>query len=87
MNATPSIRDNTTTCGLPRSDAMSVLRDPATGDFPWTAMLLQCTLVSSWYWICDQVGNNLDLGAIHKRRSECESTCKNKSCINELMNE
>ena len=55
MNATPILGIENTTCGLPRSDAMSVLRNPATGDYPWPSMVLQCGVVSAWYWICDQV--------------------------------
>ena len=55
MNATPTVGIANTTCGLPRADAMSVLRDPSTGDYPWPSMILQCGLASAWYWICDQV--------------------------------
>ena len=55
MNATPTVGIDNSTCGLPRPDAMSVLRDPGTGDYPWPSMILQCGLASAWYWICDQV--------------------------------
>lgn len=55
MNATPSVGTENTTCGLPRPDAMSVLRDASTGDYPWPSMILQCGLVSAWYWVCDQI--------------------------------
>ena len=50
MNATIS------TCGLPRSDAFHILRDPVIADLPWPGILVRSTFVSVWYWCADQVG-------------------------------
>ena len=50
MNATIS------TCGLPRSDAFHILRDPVSADLPWPGILVRSTFVSVWYWCADQVG-------------------------------
>lgn len=42
------------TCGLPRDDAMHLLRDPISGDLPWPG-LVGITINSIWYWCADQV--------------------------------
>ena len=55
QKAVPAVRNTNTTCGLPRADAFSVLRD-SPSDFPWPSMILQCGVVAGWYWVCDQVG-------------------------------
>ena len=55
FEAIPSNRSNTTTCGLPRSDAFHVFQDPVTGDQPWPGLVLQASLGCLWYWCCDQV--------------------------------
>lgn len=47
------------TCGLPRSDAFHILRDPITSDLPWPGILIRSTFVSVWYWCADQVGRLL----------------------------
>uniref|UniRef100_K1RFI5 Sodium/myo-inositol cotransporter 2 n=1 Tax=Magallana gigas TaxID=29159 RepID=K1RFI5_MAGGI len=43
------------TCGLPRSDAFHILRDPINSDLPWPGILIRSTFVSVWYWCADQV--------------------------------
>lgn len=47
------------TCGLPRSDAFHILRDPINSDLPWPGILVRSTFVSVWYWCADQVGRVL----------------------------
>lgn len=47
------------TCGLPRSDAFHILRDPINSDLPWPGILIRSTFVSVWYWCADQVGRVL----------------------------
>ncbi|XP_062603664.1 sodium/mannose cotransporter SLC5A10-like [Saccostrea cucullata] len=46
---------NNSTCGLPRTDAFHILRDPVTSDLPWPGVLIRSTFVSVWYWCADQV--------------------------------
>ena len=43
------------TCGLPRDDAWTILRDPVTSDMPWPGFLLGQTPASIWYWCADQM--------------------------------
>ncbi|KAL4231405.1 Sodium/glucose cotransporter 4 [Mactra antiquata] len=54
QKAIPSVQIPNTTCGIPRADALHVLRD-VNADFPWPSMILQCGIASAWYWICDQI--------------------------------
>ncbi|XP_076000030.1 sodium/glucose cotransporter 2 isoform X3 [Genypterus blacodes] len=42
-------------CYLPRQDAFSLLRDPATGDLPWPGVVFGIAIVAGWYWCTDQV--------------------------------
>ncbi|KAM4628155.1 sodium/glucose cotransporter 2 isoform 3-T3 [Polymixia lowei] len=42
-------------CYIPRQDAFSLLRDPATGDLPWPGVLFGIAIVGGWYWCTDQV--------------------------------
>ena len=42
------------TCGYPRDDYYSLMRDPVTGDIPWPG-IIGLTLNSVWYWCADQV--------------------------------
>lgn len=53
--AIPSRTIANTTCHLPRADAMHMLRDPYTGDLPWTGMTFGLTIMATWYWCTDQV--------------------------------
>ena len=55
FEAIPSVRSNTSSCGLPREDAFHVFQDPVTGDQPWPGLVLQSSLGCLWYWCCDQV--------------------------------
>ncbi|XP_056012408.1 sodium/glucose cotransporter 4-like [Ostrea edulis] len=55
MESIPSIRNENTTCGLPRSDAFHIFRDPVNSDNPWPGLLLQSSIGCLWYWCCDQV--------------------------------
>ncbi|XP_062603666.1 sodium/mannose cotransporter SLC5A10-like [Saccostrea cucullata] len=43
------------TCGMPRSDAFHILRDPINSDLPWPGILIRSTFVSVWYWCASQV--------------------------------
>ena len=57
MEAIPSnyVRNFNSTCGLPRSDAFHILRDPVNSDLPWPGVVIRSTLASLWYWCTDQV--------------------------------
>ncbi|XP_061165224.1 sodium/mannose cotransporter SLC5A10-like [Saccostrea echinata] len=55
MEAYPSIRNENTTCGMPRDDAFHIFRDPVNSDNPWPGLLLQSSIGCLWYWCCDQV--------------------------------
>jgi len=45
---------NTTECGIPKEDYMSLLR-PFDADLPWFGIFLGNGVASIWYWSCDQV--------------------------------
>ncbi len=51
----PSIRDNTTSCGIPREDAFHIFRHPVHSDNPWPGLVLQSSVGCLWYWCADQV--------------------------------
>nr|XP_018671853.1 sodium/glucose cotransporter 1 isoform X2 [Ciona intestinalis] len=53
--AIPSKRNTNTSCGLPRSDAFHVFRDPIDSDLPWPGMIFGITIIATWYWCTDQV--------------------------------
>ncbi|XP_062603427.1 sodium/glucose cotransporter 4-like isoform X1 [Saccostrea cucullata] len=55
MNAIPSVRNENTSCGLPKADAFHLFLDPVNSDYPWPAILVMSTLGASWYWCCDQM--------------------------------
>ena len=55
MNATASIRDVNSTCGLPRDDAFHILREPVSSDNPWPGTFLHIMFGVVWYFCCDQV--------------------------------
>ena len=55
MQAIPSNRTENSTCGLPRDDALVMLRDPVDSDLPWPAFFIGQTAASVWYWCADQV--------------------------------
>ncbi|XP_068100243.1 sodium/glucose cotransporter 2 [Hyperolius riggenbachi] len=56
MNATPTNLGNVSAaCALPRDDSLHLLRDAASGDLPWPALIVGLTIVSTWYWCSDQV--------------------------------
>ncbi|XP_033732423.1 sodium/glucose cotransporter 4-like [Pecten maximus] len=63
MRAIPKIRNNATTCGIPKQDAFKVFLDPINGEYPWPALVLQSSIGSLWYWCCDQVIVQRSLGA------------------------
>ncbi|XP_069119421.1 sodium/glucose cotransporter 4-like isoform X3 [Argopecten irradians] len=63
MEAIPKIRNNATTCGIPKDDAFQVFLDPVSGDYPWPGLVLQSSLGCLWYWCCDQVIVQRSLGA------------------------
>ena len=54
-SAIPNVTYNGTTCGYPRSDAFTILRDPVTGDIPWPGFFLGQFPSSTWYWCADQI--------------------------------
>ncbi|XP_019620396.1 PREDICTED: sodium/glucose cotransporter 4-like [Branchiostoma belcheri] len=53
--AVPTVRDNTTTCGLPTADALHMFRDPINADLPWPGIIFGLTILATWYWCTDQV--------------------------------
>lgn len=42
-------------CGLPRSDAFHIFRDPVNSDLPWPGVMIRTTFIGTWFWCCDQV--------------------------------
>lgn len=55
-NSTGIIMFNTTQqCGLPRPDAFHIFRDPVHSDLPWPGVMVRTTLISTWFWCCDQL--------------------------------
>ena len=54
-HAIPVIRDNSTSCGIPRDDAWHMFRHPTNSDNPWPGLLLQSSIGCLWYWCADQV--------------------------------
>lgn len=63
FGAIPSIRQENSSCGLPRPDAFHIFRDPVSSDLPWPGVLVGMTIPSLWYWCTDQVGPTANLGA------------------------
>ncbi|XP_064582270.1 sodium/myo-inositol cotransporter 2 isoform X3 [Zonotrichia leucophrys gambelii] len=55
FGAIPSIRQENSSCGLPRADAFHIFRDPVSSDLPWPGVLVGMTIPSLWYWCTDQV--------------------------------
>ncbi|NWT60578.1 SC5AB protein, partial [Erythrocercus mccallii] len=55
FDAIPSIRQENSSCGLPRKDAFHIFRDPVSSDLPWPGVLVGMTIPSLWYWCTDQV--------------------------------
>lgn len=47
---------NTTECGVPKEDYMSLLR-PFDADLPWFGIFFGNGVASIWYWSCDQVNS------------------------------
>lgn len=57
MQAIPSIRQNGTTCGIPKEDSWMLLRSWDDPDMPWLGFLIGQTPASIWYWCTDQVSS------------------------------
>ena len=60
LNATNNLTDVilsnvTQQCGLPRPDAFHIFRDPVNSDLPWPGLMIRTTIISTWFWCCDQV--------------------------------
>eukprot|EP00057_Strongylocentrotus_purpuratus_P011653 XP_011666127.1 PREDICTED: sodium/glucose cotransporter 5-like [Strongylocentrotus purpuratus] len=57
MQSFPSsvLNDTDTTCGYPRQDAFSMIRDATTSDQPWPGTALGIMVIGTWYWCTDQV--------------------------------
>ncbi|KAK7496973.1 hypothetical protein BaRGS_00011709, partial [Batillaria attramentaria] len=59
MQAVPTINTNLTlansTCGQPRADAFSLMRDPLTSDYPWVGTVIFNIPGHIWYWCSDQI--------------------------------
>ncbi|XP_060071208.1 sodium/glucose cotransporter 4-like [Ylistrum balloti] len=63
MEAIPKIRNNATTCGIPKADAFQVFLDPIDGDYPWPALIILSSVGCMGFWCCDQVIVQRSLGA------------------------
>ncbi|EDO44833.1 predicted protein, partial [Nematostella vectensis] len=61
------------TCGWPRHDSFTMLRDPVNSDIPWPGFLLGQTVASIWYWCADQVIVQRALAA--KSLSHAQGAC------------
>nr|XP_022335312.1 sodium/glucose cotransporter 4-like [Crassostrea virginica] len=55
MKSVPSVRNENTSCGLPKADAFHLFLDPVDSDYPWPAIVVMSTLGAAWYWCCDQM--------------------------------
>ncbi|GAB6032115.1 Sodium/myo-inositol cotransporter [Chamberlinius hualienensis] len=55
QHAIPNNTRINSTCGIPRDDAWSMLRDPLESDMPWPGFILGQTPASIWYWCADQM--------------------------------
>nr|XP_022320873.1 sodium/glucose cotransporter 5-like [Crassostrea virginica] len=60
LNATNNLTDVilfnvTQQCGLPRQDAFHIFRDPVNSDLPWPGLMIRTTIISTWFWCCDQL--------------------------------
>lgn len=47
------------TCGYPRPDSLSLLRDPVNSDYPWPGTLIINCAADVWFWCADQVNPGL----------------------------
>ena len=60
MESVPNITETSslynTTCGQPREDSFSLLRDPWNSDYPWIGTLIFNIPSDIWFWCSDQVG-------------------------------
>ena len=56
--AIPSVRNESTGCGIPRSDAFHVFRDAENSDLPWPGLTFGLTIIATWYWCTDQVSKS-----------------------------
>ncbi|XP_078000613.1 sodium/glucose cotransporter 4-like [Glandiceps talaboti] len=56
MAATPNTTlSGETSCGYPRNDSLSMLRDASDDVLPWQGFFFGQTTASIWYWCADQV--------------------------------
>ncbi|XP_033750026.1 sodium/glucose cotransporter 4-like [Pecten maximus] len=53
--AIPDQRINGSTCGIPPANAFHLLRDASSADLPWPGNVFGITILSAWYFCCDQV--------------------------------
>ena len=77
-NVTYVSPDTGAACGLPRGDAWTILREPATSDMPWPGFLLGQTPASIWYWCADQMIVQ-KAGLIRKNDRQSRRSAKLKS--------
>ena len=77
-NVTYVSPDTGAACGLPRGDAWTILREPATSDMPWPGFLLGQTPASIWYWCADQMMVQ-KAGLIRKNDRQSRRSAKLKS--------
>ncbi|XP_069120111.1 sodium/mannose cotransporter SLC5A10-like [Argopecten irradians] len=55
MNATATIRNTNTSCGLPNADAFHVFLDPAGNNQPWPGLFISAPVLALTYWCCEQI--------------------------------
>ncbi|XP_069137178.1 sodium/glucose cotransporter 4-like [Argopecten irradians] len=53
--AIPDQRINGSSCGMPPDNAFHLLRDASSTDLPWPGNVFGITILSAWYFCCDQV--------------------------------
>ncbi|KAL5012149.1 hypothetical protein ScPMuIL_010700 [Solemya velum] len=55
MAAIPTSTLGNSTCGYPREDSFSLLRDPVNSDYPWPGTLIFNIPSDVWFWCSDQI--------------------------------
>ncbi|XP_064616988.1 sodium/glucose cotransporter 4-like [Liolophura sinensis] len=56
MRAVPNTTlHSNSTCGYPRPDSLSLLRDPVNSDYPWPGTLIINCAADVWFWCADQI--------------------------------
>ncbi|XP_022109012.1 sodium/glucose cotransporter 4-like isoform X2 [Acanthaster planci] len=75
MQAIPNttLANPNTTCGYPREDAFSMMRDPVTSDQPWPGAVIGLFFMGTWYFCADQLIVQRALAAKHVTHAKAGS--------------